>query len=183
MKTFSLLLLSSLMFFVIGCTSTGVGKNNRFVASDSKAIKTCNTLIPQLIGEDEDIAVKIEVFANRDEVTSKVTQLGESAWLPVSVVLHSVRPNLPNLNDPKFGSFKLNDAEKLVSHAQMMLADPIFEGKMSVGGFDLKKVRSAKVYAVGEGADIGLSSVVEARDGNGKVLGTFFGGFYVTPCE
>jgi hypothetical protein len=83
---------------------------------------------------------------------------------------------------------RMNDAEKLISHAMSLTSNLTF-GKHFNVGFDLKQVRFAKVYVVGEPAQTGPSSImgstaiVEAEDESGKTLGSFVGGYLVSRCK
>jgi hypothetical protein len=74
----------------------------------------------------------------------------------------------------------MNQGELLIEQASM-LSKPEFKGLYSAG-FDLSMVRSVTVYALGPKTNMGQASVVEARDAGGKNLGSFFGGFIVSPC-
>ena len=78
----------------------------------------------------------------------------------------------------------LNDAEQLIVHALTLTESPEMEGTQSAG-LDLRAVVSAKVYTVveEEEVNIGSVSVVEAYDKSGKNLGSFLGGFLVSPCK
>jgi hypothetical protein len=57
-----------------------------------------------------------------------------------------------------------------------------FEGQFTTG-INLKKVDSAWVFTIGEVTNMGGTSIVEARDAKGKTLGSFLGGFLVSPCK
>ena len=60
--------------------------------------------------------------------------------------------------------------------------DPEFKGVYKTG-IDLKKVRSAKVYTIGDADEMVSTAIVETKDANGKLLGSFVGGFLVFPCK
>lgn len=49
---------------------------------------------------------------------------------------------------------------------------------------DLKLIRSVKVFeAIGNEGDIGSVAIVEAKDAEGKMLGSFLTGFFAYPCK
>jgi hypothetical protein len=77
---------------------------------------------------------------------------------------------------------KLNQGEKSISHALSLTTDPAFKNAFSTG-FDLTKVRSVKIYTIGKPAKFGSALIVEAKDKSGKDLGSFLGGFLVSPCK
>ncbi len=79
-------------------------------------------------------------------------------------------------------SLELNFAEKLIAHAMMLEAEPTLSTFMS-SGIELEKVRSARTFTFGEATNMGSTTVVEALDENGTLLGSFLGGFIVTPCK
>lgn len=88
----------------------------------------------------------------------------------------SVRENLNVDGDD------LNDAERLIAHALNVSKDPVLK-KLFSTGIDLTKVRSAKMYLVGERTKFGSATIVEAKDANGKDLGSFLGGFLIGACK
>ena len=76
----------------------------------------------------------------------------------------------------------LNLSEQLIVHAVLRSEDPEFKGVYKTR-IDIKKVRSAKVYTIGDADEMVSTAIVETRDANGKLLGSFVGGFLVFPCE
>jgi hypothetical protein len=60
--------------------------------------------------------------------------------------------------------------------------DSVYEGKIS-SGVDLKKVQVVKIYTIGKVTGMGSATVVEALDKDKKFLGSFLGGFLVSPCK
>ena len=153
------------------------------MASEKKLIKSCSTVF-QMPGESNKIDAKVEIFRNKDSsLVSTLTQTTDGITTSedevATVATNSVRPGLVGeLSEDE----TLNEAEQLISHAMLVSEDPMFEGMFSTG-IDLKKVRSAKVYTVGESTNLGTSAIVEAKDKNGKILGSFVGGFLVSPCK
>ena len=153
------------------------------MAGEKTLIKICSTELA-FPGETQIIKTKFEFHRNVDKTLSATTiQLidGElvSETEVASIVKNSVRPGLVGeLNDDE----TLNLAEQLISHAMLLSEDPMFEGVFSAG-IDLKKVRSAKIYTIGEATNMGQSAIVEAKDQNGKILGSFLSGMLVHPCK
>ena len=74
----------------------------------------------------------------------------------------------------------LNLTERVILHAMGLVEG--FNGFFSVG-FDLKEVRTATVYVVGKMGNIGGTAIIEAMGKDGKVLGSYLGGFLVAPCQ
>ena len=50
-------------------------------------------------------------------------------------------------------------------------------------GIELEKVRSARTFTFGDSTNMGSTTVVEALDQDGQLLGSFLGGFLVAPCK
>lgn len=150
-----------------------------------KLIKTCETTI-SLPGETKSIQSKIEVFQKSGkEFYARVTNIHdgntESFEQKATVTEEKVCEGLTGVMDESIKD--LNLAEQLVSHAMSLENDEIFQGALK-SGIDLKKVRSAKVFNfTGSEDNIGLSAIVEAKDKNGKTLGSFFGGMLISPCK
>lgn len=165
---YSLLLLTSLSTF----------------AADQNPVKTCVTTLT-MPGSPLLIETQIDVFKNADIFTATVTQKSSENGQTSSyedtaeVVEEKVQAGLSaDLEDTD----NLNLAEKLIVHALVLTEDPIMENAYSAG-FDLRKVRSAKVFTIGKPTNMGLTAIVEAKDESGKDLGSFFGGFLVSPCK
>lgn len=144
-------------------------------------VKTCSTEIPSL---DNDTVIKtvFEVLKTNGKFTGKVTQTIEGRTFSISEVVrveeHKVMAGLDAGSDYP----NINTAEKLIVHAMTLEDDPDLDGKFQ-SGINLKKVRSAKVYIFGKETNMGISAIVEARDANGKLLGSYVGGFVVSPCK
>ena len=76
----------------------------------------------------------------------------------------------------------LNLAEKLIAHAMGVEAMPELASFMN-SGIELEKVRSARTFTFGDSTNMGSTTVVEALDQDGQLLGSFLGGFLVAPCK
>ncbi|HWU44574.1 MAG TPA: hypothetical protein VN132_14080 [Bdellovibrio sp.] len=88
-----------------------------------------------------------------------------------------VRENLTSKSDVN----ELNAAEELIVHSMTLEEEPSFQHAF-LSGIDLKKVRSAKMYRLGK-AEIGSVTIIEARDADNQILGSFLGGFILSPCK
>lgn len=144
-------------------------------------IKTCSTDLA--FPDRKTVPTKFEIFADQGSFKARVTQTTEGQTGvyedTVEISQNTIRGGLTAKSSSE------NIGEALVVHALSLTEDPIFEGFFKVG-FDLKAARTATVYEIGKsnGKDnIGLSAIVEARDQNGKALGSFFGGYLVSDCQ
>lgn len=77
-----------------------------------------------------------------------------------------------------------SEVERFIVHALAITQDKELKDYFSAG-FDLTKVRDATVYLIAPRPEdnIGKAAVIQARDADGKVLGSFLGGLFVTPCQ
>jgi len=142
-----------------------------------KVIKTCETDIKL---DSDSVNTKIVITSVDGKLEAKVTQNGNS-YID-SVVVEEGTVNSELSADVDAYDNDLNKLELLVVHAMALTEDPIFEGTMSAG-MDLKNIKSAKLYIVGKETKFGSSTIVEAKDANGKDLGSFLGGFLVGACK
>lgn len=152
--------------------------------AQEQIIKECSTSAKQM-DTGTRVDSKIQIISKAGTLSARTTQTmdGMSTTFEESakIVEDSVRENLPtDVESPEIGN--LNQAESMIAHALMLTNDPIFEGEFSAG-FDLTKVRSAKLYVMGEVTNMGASAIVEARDAKNQLLGSFLGGFLVSPCK
>jgi hypothetical protein len=152
------------------------------LASENGVIKTCSTVL-SMPGDSLQVDTKIEIYSELGSLSSTVTQTSQGQTTSygdeAQIEEHNVKAGLTaDLNQVD----NLNLAEKLIVHALVLTEEPEMKGVMSAG-FDLRKVRSAKVYTVGKPTHMGLTAIVEAKDEAGKDLGSFFGGFLVSPCK
>ena len=145
-------------------------------------VKECTTAVKKLESNGTvGMTLKV-VSANDNSLSAVVIQTVDGATSSytdiASVSEGAVRPNLSSDSEVD----DLNQAEGLVVHAMSVSENPIFKGAYTPG-IDLKKVRSAKLYTIGETTNMGAAVIVEARDENQQVLGSFLGGFFVSPCR
>lgn len=152
-------------------------------ASEIQVLKSCTTTLA-MPGESQKIETSIVVNSEMGALSATITQkdgagnVGSYTEI-VTIEDEKVKAGLSgNLDDTE----KLNMAESLINHAIAITEDPIMEGILSAG-LDLRKVRSAKVYLIGKATHMGGVAIVEARDEKDQNLGSFFGGFLVSPCK
>ncbi len=149
-------------------------------ALGSEVVKTCSTELG-LPGQAS-VKSRIQIVREGDVVSANIVQQIEGEKVsfvePAEISEHAVREGLSAESNVD----ELNLAEKLVTHAIILGQNPELADS-SKAGFDLTKVRSAKVYVVGKLVRMGMSAIIEAKDESGKDLGSFFGGFLVGPCK
>ncbi len=138
-------------------------------------IKTCNTVLQ--MPEETPIPSKFEINEVDGKLSATITQKIEGETVSYQDIASfgefTVREGLTEESDPEI----LNTAENLVVHAMSV------ESLGLKSGIVLSKVRSAKVYTIGETTNMGGTAIVEARDGKRKLLGSYLGGFLVSPCK
>lgn len=144
-------------------------------------VKECSVTMKQL-ESNKTVDMTMKVIAKGSSHSAVITQTSEGitgSYNDVAEIQEqSVRANLTTQSNPD----DLNQAESLIVHAMTLQEDPVFQGAYSAG-IDLKQVRSAKMYTLGKKTNMGSSTIVEARDANNQVLGSFLGGFLVSPCR
>jgi hypothetical protein len=131
------------------------------------------------------VYMNVMVVAVNESISAIVSQRIEGernsnmAWVEAEFSL--IRPGLnakSNADDDT-----LNGGERLILHAMATAAEPDLRATFQ-SGVDLEKVRQTKVFYIDRNpGDMGSAAVVEALDENGKVLGSFLGGFLVARCK
>lgn len=143
--------------------------------SFSATIKTCNTVLK--MPEEAGIPSKFEILEVEGKLSAMITQKIEGETVSyedtATVGDFAVREGLTEESNPE----ELNLAENLVVHAMSV------ESLGLKSGIVLSKVRSAKVFTIGEVTNMGGTAIVEARDSKNKLLGSYLGGFLVSPCK
>jgi hypothetical protein len=144
-----------------------------------EVVKTCKFVV-KMPGETAEIPTIYEIVKDGNVLSAKATQTmdGQSAELPVEAVTLSefdVRANVDSTTPD------MNQAEELIVGTEEFLANPDIGSSFSVG-LDLKAIRHAKVYQVGEFGNMGGTAIIEAKDGTGKDLGSFVTGFMPFAC-
>lgn len=152
-------------------------------AGEKELIKSCSTVLT-MPETTQKVDTKIDIFKNDSALIATITQKSDSGTGSYNdeAQIDEFKVQAGLIADLGLSIDNLNLAEKLIVHALTLTEDPIFKGTFSAG-LDLRKVRSAKVYIVGKPTNMGLAAIVEAKDESGNDLGSFFGGFLVTPCK
>ena len=199
--SFLLLILASI--FVSGYGAFGANVSGGATGEDEtsevdEVIKVCSAEL-SMPSEGSDVPqvmpTKIEIRKSKDGALSSITTqtIGGLATGPIpgsvqayfnqEVRSHELLPgDLSDLEDDGLDDLDLNIAEQMISQAMILVYEPVYNGFFSVG-FDLKEVRKATVYVVGKMGSMGGTAVIEAMGEDGRVLGSFLGGFLVAPCE
>ncbi len=148
-------------------------------------VKECSVSLH--LGNEGPMELKMEVIDVDGALHSRVTQTvgGNTVIRDDIAEMHawSVREGLASRsieNDKDLAD--LNEGEGLILHAMTFDRDPELRGAYS-SGIDLTKVRSVTAYTIGQRARFGSTTVLEARDADGKTLGSFLGGFLVSACK
>lgn len=149
--------------------------------ASAQVVKTCKTVLPSLDESVKPVPSTFEIFKRGNKLEAKITQVVEGRAHSYKDVAEAFEGKVRSGLAADSHIEKLNLAESLVVHA-MSLEEPEFEGRFK-SGINLKKIRSAKVIVVGKPTNMGATSIVEAKDAKGKVLGSFLGGFLVSPCK
>jgi hypothetical protein len=154
-------------------------------ASES-IIKDCNTTLTDLdTNEKKDYVITVLSTENGPQGYSEEVSTGVVENLnQTRIIEDSVRENLNqiDLESDELDTANLNAVERLILHAIFITSDESLNEYFSAG-MDLTKVRSAKVYLLSDLDIYGSLAIVEAKDAEGKPLGSFFGGLAVTPCK
>ena len=144
-------------------------------------VKSCQTTLGF---EGQSIETLVEIVDRGRDLVGRTTQAG-ATWSNQAMVFDApVRAGLqPQTMESidETDSDDLNLGETLIQHAMTITAIPEMNQK---AGLDLSQVRSVKVFQiVDEEVNIGMTAIVEAKDAQGKTLGSFLGGFLVSPCR
>lgn len=76
----------------------------------------------------------------------------------------------------------MNQAESLIQGTEEYLNTPDFGNYFNVG-FDLKSIRSARLYKIGKFTHMGGTVIIEAKDKDKKEMGSFVTGLMPFACE
>ncbi len=158
------------------------------MAGDVKIINSCSakiTLFP------ETVDVKFDIVVANNQVRAITTQKIDGEVVSQSDISSmqefSVRSGLV------VGHFgrRFNLAENIITNAMAKMEDSY--SYLYSTGLDLKEIRYATVYAIGDQSDLYIGEltpegrtsayIVEARDLHGKKLGSFLGGVFVSACK
>ena len=149
--------------------------------AQQSVVKECSVTM-QIMDTGKSADMNMKIISKDGKLSAEITTSSEgtvsSTTDTVEVSEGTVRENLLS----QIEALDLNDAEKVVGHAMITAQDPVLSTIFS-SGIDLQKVRSAKVYTIGVHTSMGSAAIVEAKDANNKILGSFLGGFLVSPCK
>ncbi|HEY8269550.1 MAG TPA: hypothetical protein VIG33_01570 [Pseudobdellovibrionaceae bacterium] len=143
-------------------------------------VKTCSIKM-KMPGDNRVIPTTFQIVKSGNVLIAKTIQTvnGNSGELPnesASIAEFSVRAGL-TANTPN-----MNEAENLIQGTEGFLNNPDIGSSFSVG-LDIKSVRSAKVYEIGKFTHMGGTVIIEAKDKDGKEMGSFVTGFMPFACE
>jgi hypothetical protein len=180
MKTFVVSpILSSLLSVLLSVQAFG---------ATALPVKTCSSDLKKMDGSGEIVPTTMSVYKDHGGIHARVTQTvngktasyEDTAEISFHLITHPIDHDLNDVSDEYLA--QLNLGERLLVHAYTLVNDPAMNGFFSAG-LDLKAVRSVRVFQVGAATAYGMSAIIEASDKNGKVLGSFIGGFVVSPCK
>ncbi len=142
-------------------------------------LKECSIAIEFEETPNNALNINVKIYSDLTAVMTRSAD-GQSETNPKAKVILSeetVRTNLSAETNPD--GEKLNIGERYVVHAMVL------EEFGNNAGLDLKKVRSVKVYKLQDtSSTFGSASVIEARDANKKLLGSFLDvGLFVGACQ
>jgi hypothetical protein len=149
--------------------------------AQAEVIKTCKSTL-QMPDAQKVVPTTFEIVKNGNSLIGKTTQIidGKSTQLPdeeASITEADIHADLATLK-----SEDLNEAEGLILGTQNFLKDPEI-GKFFSVGLDLKAIRHAKLFQIGKFTHMGGTVIIEAKDENGKDLGSFITGFIPFACN
>lgn len=149
-------------------------------AVSAEVVKTCKITM-KVPGDDKAIPTTFRIVKEDSGLKGEFSQLinGQEQAGPseeASIAEYSVRPNLSE------SSNEMNQAEQLILGTSGILQDPTIGSAFSVG-VDLKLIRKAKVYQIGQFTHMGGTAIIEAKNENGEILGSFVTGFLPFACQ
>ena len=163
----------------MGILLLGIGLLTVSGARAAELVKTCATEF-RLPDASSGIPTRFQFYREEPGYRVHYTQSFDGvewpATEPAQLREFAVRGDLT----PDTAPDGLNDAEKL-----LVLAMDYYRGYRGSDDvrIDFSKVKRAKVYSVGREPGPEASSVVDAFDAQGRLLGSFFGGRIVVPCR
>lgn len=166
------MMFSTLLFLVVASAAQ----------AETTVIKKCDVEIK--MGEERAISSLMSIVSKDGKIVGEVTQkMGEDTVTrtenDVTITEASIRAGMTAESIDPYNN-DLSEAELVIFHAMTVAADPILQMQ---SGVDLSKVRSVKIYRLGPQTKFGSASIVEAKDENGVLLGSFLGGFLVGACK
>ncbi|MCB0349540.1 MAG: hypothetical protein KDD38_00040 [Bdellovibrionales bacterium] len=149
-------------------------------ASKGEIVKICSFTV-KFPGEASSVPTVYTIVKSDNQLIAKATQVVEKHPVnlpdePAIITEFSVRADVSRDTPDR------NLAEDLIAGTIEFLDSEEFRGEFSVG-LDLNSIRQAKVYQVGQFTHMGGTVIIEARDQNGKAMGSFVTGFIPFACE
>lgn len=152
------------------------------LAEEVQSLKTCTAYMVDLKNLQE-VPTHIEVYKKGDANLAKISQTHDGKVSSYDEKAQITENNLrEGLTSKSLDLEDINIAEGLVAQAMAIEEDPVFEGRFQ-SGLDLKSVKSARVFQIGEATNMGMVAILEAKDKDGKDLGSFIGGSVVAACK
>lgn len=153
------------------------------LAGEKELVKSCSTVLT-MPEEIQKIETRIDIFKKDIGLVATISQNsnGQTSSYDDEVQIDELKVQAGLTSDIEQNVDNLNLAERLIVHALTLTEDPILKNTFSAG-LDLRKVRSAKVYTIGKPTNMGHTAIIEAKNESGNDLGSFFGGFLVSPCK
>ncbi len=152
-----------------------------------EVVKSCSVTLNNL-ETGEPVTETVSIVRNGKNLSAG----GEAVVMEVNAVRPGIRGIIAGLPDGEYPE-DFNFAERQIAAPMMILAamdhpdmDPAMREQLLpyfTPGIDLDQIRSATTYAIGEATNMGQAVLVVARDGKGKELGSFLGGFFAAPCR
>lgn len=162
-------------------------------AGAKRIIKSCDTTMATLDNPEIKVDIGVNIYLEAGgKITGAVNKFGMTGGImPVVVESGEIRANLPKVPGPMDDVSdeladeldSLSNLERTIAHAKSLINEPMFEGMFSLD-MNLSKAASGTIYTlIEEGVNIGQTSIVEVKDKDGKVLGSFLGGFLIGQCK
>ncbi len=143
----------------------------------AETVKVCDTTI-SFEGKVQQFVMKVNSNVNSQfSGEIQVTDIEVIRYEKVEKATYQVREGLSSniLDTNRIDD--LNKGEQFVVHAMAI-------EKLMSSGIDLKAIHIIDIYKfIEENVNIGITAFAEASDIEGKIMGSFMGGFFVSPCK
>lgn len=144
-------------------------------------IKSCSTILPAFEGYPGS-KTNVTIYQTKKFLFARALQTDDiysrSSQLSADIIKDTIRAEIFTKSE---SIEDLNPAEIFIHRALTIVEQPKFKGILSAG-FNIKKIRSATIYTTGRGASK-IPAIIEAKDKNGQLLGSFLLSTFVTPCK
>lgn len=145
-------------------------------------VKSCVSYVPNFEDDGRSkIAMNVNIYTQDGQLKGGVETTKSDIHVENATVEEfSIRDNILTLDSYSEEFSTVNNGEMLIAHAHAIETSEL--GQVMKSGIALKKVKKVKVFLVGGTSKFGQLSVVEAYDKDGNDIGSFLGGFFVSPC-